>query len=210
MQQRCSRYPTKDARVNESVFTATRFTTKKNHMPSNTLHAAFRDATAEAEQLRLIAESPSMLEEEDDSWEKWLPLHNAARWGVSGAAVRAALTAYPDAAKISSKGGYEALHLAAMGGHTDVVSAIVEMYPEGALKKDNNGRTPLDEAREGSSPEHESIVELLLALPGLREADEAEQQLRAARYLPSEALPTGSFPTPSSPSLRLHFANLRV
>lgn len=119
-------------------------------MPSNALHAAFRDATAEAEQVRLIAEAPQLLEEEDDSWEGWLPLHNAARWGASEAAIEVALTACPAAAKTSSKGGYEALHLAAMGGHLPVVRKIIELYPEGALRKDNNGRTPLDEAREGS------------------------------------------------------------
>ena len=150
-------------------------------MPSNSLHSAFRNPSEEAEQLRLIAEDPALLEEEDDSWEAWLPLHNAARWGASAAAVRAAVSACPNAAKTSSKGGYEPLHLAAMGGHVEVIGAIVEMYPEGALKHDNNGRTPLDEAREGSSPAHEKIVELLLALPGVKEADEAEQQLRASR-----------------------------
>ena len=151
-------------------------------MPSNELHAAFRDgAEAEAEQLRLIAESPQFLEDEDDSWECWLPLHNASRWGASFDAVAAALAAYPEAAKIASKGGYEALHLCAMGGHVNAVSAIIDVYPEGALKKDNHGRTPLDEAREGSSPEHEAIVEKLLALPGVQEADAAEAELRAAR-----------------------------
>ena len=150
-------------------------------MPSNALHAAFRDASARAEQLRLIEAQPELLEEEDDSWEKWLPLHNAARWGADGACVRAALAAYPEAAKLASKGGYEALHLASMGGNVDAVRAIIEVYPEGALKKDNNGRTPLDEAREGSSPAHEAIVEAILALPGVAEAELAEQQLRAAR-----------------------------
>ena len=84
------------------------------------------------------------------------------------------------AAKVSSKGGYEPLHLCSMGGHVEAVEAIIEAYPEGALKKDHNGRTPLDEAREGSSPAHEKIVELLLALPGVAEADEAEAQLRAS------------------------------
>ena len=33
----------------------------------------------------------------------------------------------------------------------------------------------------GSSPAHEAIVKLLLALPGVAEAEEAEKQLRAAR-----------------------------
>ena len=51
---------------------------------------------------------------------------------------------------MSSKGGYEPLHLAAMGGHTGAVEALLATYPEGALKKDANGRTPLDEAREGA------------------------------------------------------------
>ena len=60
-------------------------------MPSNSLHSAFRNPSDEAEQLRLIAEDPALLEEEDDSWEAWLPLHNAARWGASAAAVRAAV-----------------------------------------------------------------------------------------------------------------------
>lgn len=149
-------------------------------MPTNALHLLFRDPTSSAdEQLRLVREQPSLLEEEDDSWEGWLPLHNAARWGAPFEVVHAAVSAFPDAAKQGSTGGYEALHLAAMGGHLDAVRAIIAGYPEGALKKDNNGRTPLDEAREGSSPSHEAIVAELLALPGVREADEAEQQLRA-------------------------------
>lgn len=149
-------------------------------MPTNALHVLFRDPTSStAEQLQIIREQPQLLEEEDDSWEGWLPLHNAARWGAAFDAVQAAILAFPDAAKQGSKGGYEALHLAAMGGHLDAVRAIIASYPEGALKKDNNGRTPLDEAREGSSPSHEAIVGELLALPGVREADEAEQQLRA-------------------------------
>ena len=153
----------------------------RRNMPTNDLHQAFRDSTTPAaEQLRLVREHPEYLEEEDDSWEGWLPLHNAARWGATFEAVQAALVAYPEAAKLGSKGGYEALHLAAMGGHVEAVRAIVGSYPEGALKKDNNGRTPLDEAREGSSPSHEAIVVELLALPGVREADDAEQQLRAA------------------------------
>jgi hypothetical protein len=149
-------------------------------MPTNALHLLFRDPTSSVdEQLRLVREQPSLLEEEDDSWEGWLPLHNAARWGAPFEVVHAAFSAFPDAAKQGSKGGYEALHLAAMGGHLDAVRAIIAGYPEGALKRDNNGRTPLDEAREGSSPSHEAIVAELLALPGVREADEAEQQLRA-------------------------------
>ena len=147
---------------------------------TNALHVLFRDpSSSSSEQLRLIAEQPELLEQEDDSWEGWLPLHNAARWGASFEAVQAALAAFPEAAKVGSKGGYEALHLASMGGHLEAVRAIVGSYPEGALKKDNNGRTPLDEAREGSSPSHEAIVAALLALPGVREADAAEQQLRA-------------------------------
>ena len=44
---------------------------------------------------------------------------------------------------------------AAMGGHLGVCEAIVDVYPEGVLKRDNNGRTPLDEAREGG---HEVIL----------------------------------------------------
>ena len=151
-------------------------------MPSNDLHAAFREgAAAEAEQLRLIAETPALLEEPDDSWEGWLPLHNASRWGASQAAVSAALEAFPDAVKSASKGGYEPLHLASMGGHLEAVRAIIAVYPEGALKADNHGRTPLDEAREGSSPSHAQIVDALLALPGVAEADAAEAVLRAAR-----------------------------
>ena len=150
-------------------------------MPTNSLHTAFKSGPdAAAEQLNIIAASPEFLEDEDDSWEGWLPLHNASRWGASKAAVSAALAAYPDAAKVSSKGGYEPLHLCSMGGHVEAVEAIVEVYPEGALKKDNHGRTPLDEAREGSSPAHERIVDLLLSLPGVREAEAAEQELRAA------------------------------
>ena len=151
-------------------------------MPNtNSLHTAFKSGPdAAAEQLNIIAASPEFLEDEDDSWEGWLPLHNASRWGASKAAVSAALAAYPDAAKVSSKGGYEPLHLCSMGGHVEAVEAIVEVYPEGALKKDNHGRTPLDEAREGSSPAHERIVDLLLSLPGVREAEAAEQELRAA------------------------------
>ena len=155
---------------------------RRSTMPSNDLHAAFREgAAAEAEQLRLIAETPALLEEPDDSWEGWLPLHNASRWGASQAAVSAALEAFPDAVKSASKGGYEPLHLASMGGHLEAVRAIIAVYPEGALKADNHGRTPLDEAREGSSPSHAQIVDALLALPGVAEADAAEAVLRAAR-----------------------------
>ena len=122
-----------------------------------------------------------MLEEEDDSWEGWLPLHNASRWGASKSAVSAAVKAYPEGAKVASKGGYEPLHLCCMGGHVEAVEAIVAVYPEGVLKQDSHGRTPLDEAREGSSPAHEAIVQLLLELPGVAAADEAEEALRAAR-----------------------------
>ena len=100
-------------------------------MPTNALHTAFQKQE-DAEALRLIAESPQFLEEEDDSWEAWLPLHNAARWGASGEVVRAALQAFPDATKTSSKGGYEPLHLCSMGGHVEAVEAIIEIYPEGA------------------------------------------------------------------------------
>ena len=71
-------------------------------MPSNALHAAFRDASAEAEQLRLIAASPEMLEEEDDSWEGWLPLHNAARWGTLRSVAEAAVATCAAAAKTCS------------------------------------------------------------------------------------------------------------
>ena len=151
-------------------------------MPGNDLHAAFREGMAgEATQLSLIASSPQMLEEEDDSWEGWLPLHNASRWGASKSAVSAAVKAYPEGAKVASKGGYEPLHLCCMGGHVEAVEAIVAVYPEGVLKKDSHGRTPLDEAREGSSPAHEAIVQLLLVLPGVAAAVEAEEALRAAR-----------------------------
>ena len=151
-------------------------------MPNNALHAAFKGgAQAEPEQLRLIKENPSLLEEDDDSWEGWLPVHHASRWGSTGRAIRAALEAYPDGAKAASKGGYEPLHLSAMGGYIDVVEALIEVYPEGVLKADNNGRTPLDEAREGSNPAHEAIVAKLLAVPGVEEAEEAQRQLREAR-----------------------------
>ena len=150
-------------------------------MPTNALHTAFKDASLEEQQLALIASSPELLREEDDSWEGWLPLHNAARWCASGAATSAALAAYPDAAKTASRGGYEALHLAAMGGAVAAVKALIAVYPEGALKKDGNGRTPLDEGREGSSSQHGEIVELLLALPGVREADEAEAAMKEQR-----------------------------
>lgn len=107
----------------------------------------------------------------------WLPLHNAARWGAPKNVVAAALDAYPDAAKIGSRGGYEPLHLAAMGGHLATCEALVAVYPEGAFKKDNNGRTPLAESREGG---HKEIEELILSLPGAREMDEAEKAMRAA------------------------------
>ena len=145
----------------------------------NELHLALRDdAQDEAKLLALIEAKPQLLQQEDDSWEGWMPLHNAARWGAPKAAVIAALEAFPDAAKIGSRGGYEPLHLAAMGGHLQVCEALVAVYPEGAFKKDNNGRTPLAEAREGG---HTQIVDLILSLPGAREIDEAEQAMRAAQ-----------------------------
>jgi hypothetical protein len=148
---------------------------------ANALHDAFRKGgtpEAEAEQLDLIAQQPELLRLEDESWEGWLPVHHAGRWAASQRAVESALAAYPEAAKTGSKGGYEPLHLAAMGGADGAVRALVAIYPEGTLKKDGNGRTPLDEAREGG---FDAIVAEILALPGVREADEAEQQLRAAR-----------------------------
>ena len=107
-----------------------------------------------------------------------MPLHHAARWGASEAVVRAALAAHPDAAKTPSKGGYEPLHLGAMGGYCSVVRPIIAVYPEGVLRADARGRTPLDEAREGGFGE---CLELMLALPGVREADEAQRALRAQR-----------------------------
>ena len=152
---------------------------RKRRVHMNALHSAFRGgAECEEEQLRLIGAEPSLLEQEDDSWEGWLPLHNAARWGATKRATEAALAAFPEGAKSSSKGGYEPLHLAAMGGHQGCVQALLALYPEGAFKKDNNGRTPLDEAREC---DHAPIASLILELPGAREMDAAEQQLRAAR-----------------------------
>ena len=66
-------------------------------MPSNSLHTLYRDAAAEAEQCEAVKATPQLLEEEDDSWEGWLPLHNAARWGCSRKAVAAAVKAFPDA-----------------------------------------------------------------------------------------------------------------
>jgi hypothetical protein len=144
----------------------------------NELHAAFREEPHdEARLLELIGSRPEFLQQEDDSWEGWLPLHNAARWGAPKAAIIAALDAYPDAAKTGSRGGYEPLHLAAMGGHQPACEALLALYPEGAFKKDNNGRTPLAEAREGG---YGGIVELILGLPGAREMDEAEQAMRQA------------------------------
>ena len=81
-------------------------------MASNALHVAFKQGPAGTDEaLRLVAERPELLQEEDDSWEGWLPLHNASRWGASHASVKAALEAYPEAAKVSSKGGYEPQHL---------------------------------------------------------------------------------------------------
>ena len=146
-------------------------------MPSNALHDAFRSGSA-SEQASLIQTHPELLGEEDDSWECWLPLHHAARWGASEAVVRAALAAHPDAAKTPSKGGYEPLHLGAMGGYCSVVRPIIAVYPEGVLRADARGRTPLDEAREGGFGE---CLELMRALPGVREADEAQRALRAQR-----------------------------
>jgi hypothetical protein len=144
----------------------------------NELHTAFREEPHdEARLLALIGSRPELLQQEDDSWEGWLPLHNAARWGAPKAAIAAALDAYPDAAKTGSRGGYEPLHLAAMGGHQHACEALLRLYPEGAFKKDNNGRTPLAEAREGG---HGGIVELILGLPGARQMDEAEQAMRQA------------------------------
>lgn len=143
------------------------------------LHAAFRKGSGgEAEQLELLSTTPDDLKKDDGSWEGWLPLHHAARWGTTLATATNAIEAYPEAAKAGSKGGYEPLHLAAMGGHADVVSALVAVYPEGVMKKDGNGRTPLDEAREGG---HDAIVATMLELPGVREADAAEREVRASR-----------------------------
>ena len=149
-------------------------------MPSNALHEAFRQGATEAElQLKLIGEQAALLEEEDDSWELWLPLHHASRWGTTKPVAQAAIAAFPDGAKTASKGGYEPMHLAAMGGHVGVCEALVETYPEGVLKKDNNGRTPLDEAREGG---YNGILAMFRAIPGVREAEEAEVQLRAQTF----------------------------
>lgn len=141
------------------------------------LHDAFRQGpSAHTLQLRLICEQPQLLSQQDDTWEGWLPLHNAARWGTLRSVAEAAIAACADAAKTCSKGGYEPLHLAAMGGHLGVCEAIVGVYQEGVLKRDNNGRTPLEEAREGG---HEEILLLFRALPGVREAEEAEAECRA-------------------------------
>ena len=143
----------------------------------STLHDAFRQGpSASTLQLRLIREQPRLLSQQDDSWEGWLPLHNAARWGTLRSVAEAAVAACAAAAKTCSKGGYEPLHLAAMGGHLGVCEAIVAAYPEGVLKRDNNGRTPLEEAREGG---HEEILLLFRALPGVLEAEEAEAECRA-------------------------------
>ena len=143
----------------------------------STLHDAFRQGpSASTLQLRLIREQPRLLSQQDDSWEGWLPLHNAARWGTLRSVAEAAVAACAAAAKTCSKGGYEPLHLAAMGGHLGVCEAIVATYPEGVLKRDNNGRTPLEEAREGG---HEEILLLFRALPGVLEAEEAEAECRA-------------------------------
>ena len=123
---------------------------------SNELHDAFRQGpSASTLQLQLIREQPLLLSQQDDTWEGWLPLHHAARWGTLRSVAEAAIAAFAGAAKTCSKGGYEPLHLAAMGGHLGVCEAIVDVYPEGVLKRDNNGRTPLDEAREGG---HEAIL----------------------------------------------------
>ena len=49
-------------------------------MPTNALHDAFRKGPgAEEAQLALIGTSAAMLEEEDDSWEGWLPTLTADR-----------------------------------------------------------------------------------------------------------------------------------
>ncbi|EOD19741.1 hypothetical protein EMIHUDRAFT_242661 [Emiliania huxleyi CCMP1516] len=138
---------------------------------SNALHAAFKDGAADATVLALIESQPELLIQADDSWERWLPLHHAARWGAAVAVVEAAVAACPEAAKVASRGGYEPLHLAAMGGQLGVCRALLAVYPEGAFKKDSHGRTPLVEAREGG---HVEIEELILSLPGAREADSAE------------------------------------
>ena len=144
---------------------------------SNQLHDAFRQGpSASTLQLRLIREQPRLLSQQDDSWEGWLPLHNAARWGTLRSVAEAAVAACAGAAKTCSKGGYEPLHLAAMGGHLGVCEAIVAAYPEGVLKRDNNGRTPLEEAREGG---HEEVLQLFRALPGVLAAEEAEAESKA-------------------------------
>ena len=144
---------------------------------SNQLHDAFRQGpSASTLQLRLIREQPWLLSQQDDSWEGWLPLHNAARWGTLRSVAEAAVATCAGAAKTCSKGGYEPLHLAAMGGHLGVCEAIVAAYPEGVLKRDNNGRTPLEEAREGG---HEEVLQLFRALPGVLEAEEAEAESKA-------------------------------
>ena len=77
--------------------------------------------------------------------------------------VRAALAAHPDAAKTPSKGGYEPLHLGAMGGYCSVVRPIIAVYPEGVLRADARGRTPLDVAlRE----RHGGVAAILLVRGG--------------------------------------------
>ena len=73
---------------------------------SNALHDAFRQGpSASTLQLRLIREQPRLLSQQDDSWEGWLPLHNAARWGTLRSVAEAAVAACAGAAKTCSKGG---------------------------------------------------------------------------------------------------------
>ena len=48
-------------------------------------------AASASEQLTLVNEQPALLSQEDESWEQWLPLHHASRWGTTREVAAAAL-----------------------------------------------------------------------------------------------------------------------
>ncbi|XP_070765650.1 CARD- and ANK-domain containing inflammasome adapter protein [Enoplosus armatus] len=102
--------------------------------------------------------------EERNSWRK-TPLHAAAENGHDGVAV----LLLEAGAKINSTDHSKdtPLHCAARGGHQEVVKRLVNWGQDGRktvnLQATNNvGKTPLQVAESGDTPEHENIATLLM------------------------------------------------
>ena len=94
---------------------------------SNELHDAFRQGpSASTLQLQLIREQPLLLSQQDDTWEGWLPLHHAARWGTLRSVAEAAIAAFAGAAKTVAAGIEAVVDKFVMGhlvlANTDAVS----------------------------------------------------------------------------------------